>query len=191
MRGRRNVATSGFPWLRLLVVAITLLAIGALAAAKSPQLFNAHRADQRTETATLENATVDYVVDGDTIAVTRDGHTEPERVRLIGIDTPELGHSKGPDECWAAEARDELKALVPQGTEVALSADPSQPDVDKYGRLLRHVDADGVNVVRYQLQAGAGPEYTYDAPYTGQAEYRADEQRARAAGLGSWGACHR
>ncbi|WP_336653541.1 MULTISPECIES: thermonuclease family protein [unclassified Leucobacter] len=179
------------PWRAILFVAIALVVIGTFAAFKSPQLFEPQRTDLSAVAVDLEQATVAYVVDGDTIAITRDGHADPERVRLIGIDTPELGHGKGPDECWAAEARDELKALLPEGTEVTLSADPSQPDVDKYGRLLRHIDAGGVNVVRHQLQAGAGPEYTYDAPYAGQAEYRAEEQRARTAGLGSWGACHR
>lgn len=172
-------------------VAIALPAVSALLGLAVITALNLADPDRSASPAQKgEHGTVAYVVDGDTIAVTRDGHAEPERVRLIGIDTPELGHGKGPDECWAAEARDELKALLPEGIEVALSTDPSQPDADKYGRLLRHVDADGVNVVRHQLQAGAGPEYTYDAPYTGQAEYRADEQRARAAGLGSWGACH-
>lgn len=173
-------------------IILSLLVGGVFSAVLIPRVVDAIRQDEKHGQApTSEVATVDYVIDGDTIAVTREGHTEPERVRLIGIDTPELGHGKGPDECWAAEARDELTALLPESTEVSLSADPSQPDVGKYGRLLRHVDTDGVNVVRHQLQAGAGPEYTYDAPYTGQAEYRADEQRARAAGLGSWGACHR
>lgn len=182
---------SGAPWRTIFGIATVLVAIGTFAAIKSPHLFEPQRTDQSAVAADLEYATVAYVVDGDTIAITRDGYAAPERVRLIGIDTPELGHGKGPDECWAAEARDELAALLPEGTEVTLRTDPSQASRDRYGRLLRHVDASGVNVVRYQLQAGAGPEYTYDQPYEGQAEYRADEAHARAAGLGSWGACHR
>lgn len=174
-------------------VAVALPAVGALLGLAIITVLNLADPDRSASPVREggEHGTVAYVVDGDTIAVTRDGGTEAERVRLIGIDTPELRHGKEPDVCWAAEARDELRALLPEGTEVSLSADPSQPDVDKYGRLLRYVDAGGVNVVRHQIQAGAGPEYTYDVPHVGQAEYRADEQRARAAGLGSWGACHR
>lgn len=119
-------------------VAIALPAVGALLGLAVIAAFNLAVPDRNASPVQKgEHGTVAYVVNGDTIAVTRDGHTVPERVRLIGIDTPELGHGKGPDECWAAEARDELKTLLPQGTEVALSADPSQPDVDKYGRLRR------------------------------------------------------
>ncbi|WP_416445455.1 thermonuclease family protein [Leucobacter sp. HNU] len=143
---------------------------------------------------TSEVATVEYVVDGDTIAVTRDGRSVPERVRLIGIDTPELGHGKGPDECWAVEARDMLRGLLPKGTKVALYPDPSQASTDKYGRLLRHVftgegTPDRSSVALYLLAMGAGPEHTYDTPYAGQAEYRHDADLARTNQLGYWHDC--
>lgn len=149
---------------------------------------------QQHETPTAETATVAYVVDGDTIAVTRAGRPEPERVRLIGIDTPELGHGTGPDECWAVEARDMLRGLLPEGTDVTLYPDPSQDSTDKYGRLLRHVfTGEGTparsSVALHLLAMGAGPEYTYDAPYAGQPEHRHDADLARTRQLGYWGVC--
>ncbi len=77
--------------------------------------------------------TATHVVDGDTIDVTRDGVTE--RVRLLGIDTPER------DECGYAEARDAMSTLVADRP-VALVAGSSD-DRDRYGRLLRYVEVAG------------------------------------------------
>jgi len=68
------------------------------------------------------------VVDGDTIKVELDGVVE--RVRLIGIDTPERG------ECLADVAADRVAELIGTGA-VELSLDVS--DRDQYGRLLRAV----------------------------------------------------
>ena len=68
-------------------------------------------------------ARVEYVVDGDTVRLENGRY-----VRLIGIDTPEVG----PDDCYAAEAAREARALV-QGRTVLLKADPTlpgEPDAD-------------------------------------------------------------
>ncbi|MEA2065451.1 MAG: thermonuclease family protein, partial [Patescibacteria group bacterium] len=79
------------------------------------------------------NAELDYVIDGDTIVL-----TSGERVRYIGIDTPEL-RKPGPqdDECLAWVARIRNLQLLETG-ELKLAKDPSV-DKDKYGRLLRYV----------------------------------------------------
>lgn len=140
---------------------------------------------------TGELARVERVVDGDTIIVQRSGTTATERVRLIGIDTPELGHGKAPDECFANEATEILRALLPEGTEVELRPDPTQLQVDKYDRLLRHVhDTEtGTNIVLALVEKGAGSEYTYDKPYTGQPEYQAAEANAQSQATGYWGGC--
>lgn len=75
---------------------------------------------------------VTHVVDGDTIDL-----DSGETVRLVGIDTPERG------ECGFGPAQSALKRLV-LGKEVTLVA--SDEDADKYGRLLRFVEVDGLDV---------------------------------------------
>lgn len=120
------------------------------------------------------------VVDGDTIKVRVGGVTE--RVRVIGIDTPEL---KG-GECYAQQASSRMQSLV-QSKSVRLVRDRSQDDRDRYGRLLRHVQlADGRQVARILIAGGYGEEYTYDRAYSGQAAYRAAEASAREADKGIW-----
>jgi micrococcal nuclease len=120
------------------------------------------------------------VVDGDTIKVKVAGVTE--RIRVIGIDTPELASR----DCYAQEASSRMQSLV-QSKSVALVADPTQADRDRYGRLLRHVRlADGRSVAQILIAGGFGAEYTYDRPYAGQADYRQAEEAARAAHRGIW-----
>ncbi|UTX53283.1 thermonuclease family protein [Leucobacter aridicollis] len=149
------------------------------------------RTETRAPARVGEIATVIRVVDGDTIVVQRTGTNDTDRVRLIGINTPELAHGTGADECFAAEATAILQAMLPEATKIELRRDPTQLQSDKYGRLLRHVDAEdtGTNIVLALLEAGAGPEYTYDKPYAGQPEYRAAEANAKTHATGYWGAC--
>ena len=91
--------------------------------------------------ATGELYPVVSVADGDTITVAIAG--VDERVRLIGIDAPELHN---PVECFAQESADHARGVL-EGTSVRLVADPSQDDRDRYGRLLRYVFLpDGANV---------------------------------------------
>lgn len=73
---------------------------------------------------------VTSVADGDTITVKISGRAE--KVRLIGLDTPEAG------ECFAKESTRAMTSLV-KGKSVRLVSDKSQPNRDRYGRLLRHV----------------------------------------------------
>ncbi|OGT84465.1 MAG: hypothetical protein A3H91_12540 [Gammaproteobacteria bacterium RIFCSPLOWO2_02_FULL_61_13] len=88
-------------------------------------------------------ASIEYVIDGDTV-ILGDG----EHLRMVGIDTPELGHGSTPDQPGAAAARDWLRARLTPGTPVLTVADTE--DRDRHGRLLRHLFlSDGTN-----LQAG-------------------------------------
>lgn len=126
------------------------------------------------------------VVDGDTIDVATDGGTV--RVRLIGIDTPEIGRGGEVSECYAEEARTFLDELL-YGQEVQLIVDATQTDVDRYGRLLRHVYAGEVDAAEASITAGAGYEYTYDTPYERHGLYRDAERAAAETGAGMWGVC--
>jgi micrococcal nuclease len=69
-------------------------------------------------------ATVTYVHDGDTLFL-EIANTEL-KVRLIGIDTPELASTQRPDasECYGEEARELLRDFLPEGTEVWAIANP-------------------------------------------------------------------
>lgn len=129
------------------------------------------------------------VSDGDTIKVRLKGRTE--RVRLIGIDTPELGRDGAADQCHAREAKRQMKKLV-QGKRVRLKRDSTQANRDKYGRLLRYVyTAKGRrDVGKVLINRGHGREYTYrNRKYKHRSSYRAAERRARKAGRGLWSSC--
>lgn len=79
------------------------------------------------ETSTI----VKRVVDGDTIEL-----TNGQKVRYIGVNTPETHHPTKPVECYGKEAEAYNKQLV-EGKQVRLEKDTSE--TDKYGRLLRYV----------------------------------------------------
>jgi micrococcal nuclease len=131
-------------------------------------------------TATVATATVAYVIDGDTLAL-----ESGERVRLLGIDTPER------DECYYREARAYLEAAV-SGQTVRLEADVT--DRDEYGRLLRHIfqsNGNGVEQhVNYELVAkGFAVVLPINPDRAYREEFQAAEVAAIAAGLGRHSAC--
>ena len=66
-------------------------------------------------------ATVSHIVDGDTIDVVIDGRTE--RIRLIGIDTPETKKPNSPVECFGPQASDFIATLLPLGATVRIERD--------------------------------------------------------------------
>ncbi|MBU6334390.1 MAG: thermonuclease family protein [Chloroflexi bacterium] len=128
--------------------------------------------------------TVSRVIDGDTIDVAVGGDTV--RIRLIGVDTPESVHPSKPVECYGREASAFLRELV-QGRAVSLEIDPSQDEVDRYGRWLRYIWLDGGTLVNREIIArGYGFEYTFRTPHAYRDEFRAAEAQARDAGLGMW-----
>ena len=120
---------------------------------------------------------VTSVTDGDTVVVRING--TKERVRLIGIDTPEVDASKGVVECYGAEASDKTKALL-SGARVRVETDTTQGERDTYGRLLGYVFLeDGTNVNQVLLQEGFAKEFTYNKTYKYQNEFRQAEAEAR------------
>jgi micrococcal nuclease len=106
------------------------------------------------DTALAPNAVVDRIVDGDTIDVVVDGREE--RVRLIGIDTPEVAHpSSGdrpgnPAECFGDEAKRFTETMLGSGTPIRLERDIVARD--DYGRLLAYVHRAGDGIfVNYEI----------------------------------------
>lgn len=127
---------------------------------------------------------VTKVVDGDTIEVEVAGKTE--KIRMLGVNTPETVDPRRPVECYGKEASDHAKLILADAS-VELVADASQGDADKYGRLLRYVVmADGTDFGRTMIQDGYAYEYTYDKPYARQAEYKAAQAEAQAQKRGLW-----
>ncbi len=125
------------------------------------------------------------VVDGDTIDVLL--NDKVERLRLIGINTPETVDPSKPVECFGREASEKAKQLL-AGKKVALESEPSQGEQDKYGRLLRYVFfEDGTNFNLLMIQEGYAYEYTYDGPYKYQAEFKQAQREAEEDRAGLWG----
>jgi micrococcal nuclease len=128
-----------------------------------------------------------HPVDGDTVDV-RLGQVE-ERVRLIGIDTPESVAQDRPVECFGPEAKARLAELLPEGTEVRLERDVEARD--RFDRLLAYVyrteDDALVNLVL--VQEGYAESRRYEPNVARQADLDRAEDAARAAGRGLWPVC--
>ena len=130
---------------------------------------------------------VKNVIDGDTIVIS--ANLQNEKVRLIGIDTPEILDPRRSLECYGEEASNRAKELL-VGKKIRMEIDTTQGVRDKYGRLLGYVYLeDGTFFNRYMLEAGYAREYTYSAPYRFQEEFRSAEKRAQREGRGLWGFC--
>lgn len=124
------------------------------------------------------------VVDGDTIDVSIGGKTE--RLRLIGINTPETVDPRKLVECFGVEASNKAKSVL-TGKKVLLEGDVTQGERDKYDRLLRYVFLeDGTNFNLLMIKEGYAYEYTYDTPYKYQIEFKEAQKEAESNKLGLW-----
>ena len=127
------------------------------------------------------NAIVVSAYDGDTVTL-----ASGFRVRLLQIDTPELGSG----ECYSRAARTALIHLVPLGSSVTLQADPALDHVDRYGRLLRYVWHGGTNVNLELVREGAAAPYFYRGDRGRYASaLLAAARAAKSARRGLWKAC--
>jgi micrococcal nuclease len=131
--------------------------------------------------------TVVQVIDGDTVDIRLGGTTE--RVRLIGVDTPETVARDRPVQCFGAEASARTKALLPAGTEVRIERD--EVTRDQYGRLLAYVwrTDDDVLVNLALVEGGFADAVTFGDNEALYAAFAAAEAKARADGTGLWSAC--
>lgn len=124
------------------------------------------------------------VVDGDTIDVKI--NSQVQRVRLIGINTPEVVDPRKPVECFGQEASAKAHQWL-DNQEVTLESDSSQDDKDKYNRLLRYITTrEGLFYNLEIIKAGYAYEYTYNLPYKYQNEFKAAQTVAQTAKLGLW-----
>jgi len=137
-------------------------------------------------TGRTEIGQVVRVTDGDTIRVEIEG--VEERVRYIGVDTPESVDPRKTIQPYAVEADRANRRLV-EGREVVLEIDVSERD--RYGRLLRYVwvdAAEGWVLVNFQLVSdGYASAVTYPPDVKYQALLLDAERAAREAAVGMWG----
>ncbi len=124
------------------------------------------------------NARVVRVIDGDTIEL-----ASGERVRYIGLDTPEMGELS---ECGAQAATDLNRRLV-EGKRVKLLRGPE--DSDDFGRLLRYVFVDGIFVNAELVRTGHAIPRIYHPEEPFGRLFAQIGQSAKAAGRGSWSTC--
>lgn len=117
--------------------------LGLLCNAPALAKNSACRLDQASETVDIK-----YIHDGDTLWL-KDGR----KVRVIGINTPELARDDKPAESLATHARDSLRQLIGKSTRVQLRY--GQEKQDRYGRLLAHVFLqNGNNISESLLRQG-------------------------------------
>ena len=122
-------------------------------------------------------AQVVRVIDGDTIEVIVNGSTQ--KVRYIGMDTPETGDP------YFIEATNANAALV-EGKTLTLVKDVSE--TDQYGRLLRYVFVNDNIFVNYKLvEEGYAQVLTYPPDVACSELFLKAQRSANKAGLGIWG----
>lgn len=144
----------------------------------------------KTKNTNQQPATTDLyevirVVDGDTIDVSI-GETI-QRLRLIGMNTPETVDPRKPVECFGVEASNKAKSVL-SGKKVKLESDITQGELDKYDRLLRYVFLeDGTNFNLFMIKEGYAYEYTYELSYKYQNDFKGAQKYAQDHKLGLWG----
>ena len=130
---------------------------------------------------------VAYFVDGDTLAVNMNGKVE--KVRFIGMDTPETHKPNTPVQCYGPAAAAFTKNTI-GSQHIRLVSDSLSTDRDRYNRLLRYVYLpDGTDVNELLVRGGYAFYYPY-FPFTKSEQFAADQQAAMTAHKGLWGNCH-
>lgn len=131
-------------------------------------------------------ALVTKVIDGDTITI-----EGGQKVRYIGIDTPEIHNPRVIQECFGKEAAKANEDLV-LGKVVRLEKDVSE--VDRYGRLLRYVYVSqkygpDLFINEELVKKGYAKAYTYPPDVAYSSRFKEVENEARVRGVGLWVSC--
>ncbi|MDH5181273.1 MAG: thermonuclease family protein [Gammaproteobacteria bacterium] len=126
-----------------------------------------------------ETVSVAKVQDGDTLHL-----ADGRKLRIIGVNTPELAREDRPAELWATEARAALRGLL--GSQ-QIKLRWGEKKHDRYGRMLAHVYLpDGLNVSEWLLRRGHGLTLTIPPNIRHWSCYLAAEQEARTHQRGLW-----
>lgn len=129
---------------------------------------------------------VTKVIDGDTIEI-----EGGEKVRYLGVDTPETKDPRKPVQCFGKEASNKNKELV-EGKRVILEKDIT--DTDKYNRLLRFVflpleDGNRLFVNDYLIREGYAQVLTIPPDVKFGEQFLEAQRQAREQKKGLWGRC--
>ncbi|ULL19946.1 hypothetical protein DVH26_25050 [Paenibacillus sp. H1-7] len=128
-----------------------------------------------------EPVTIERVVDGDTVEITMAG--KKEKIRLIGIDTPETKKPNKPVMFYGNEAYEYTKKRLEKKA-VELEWDVEQRD--QYGRLLAYVWVGKELFNRTLVQEGYARIYTFPPNVKYVSEFKKDQEAARKKGIGLW-----
>jgi|SRR3989344_3222001 len=124
---------------------------------------------------------VTRVIDGDTIEI-----EGGQKIRYIGINTPETVDPQSPVQCFGSEATFKNRELV-EGRAILIEKDVSE--TDKYRRLLRYVYIGDIFVNEYLVRQGFAYASTFPPDVKYQEQLRQAEQEARQNQKGLWGQC--
>jgi micrococcal nuclease len=127
---------------------------------------------------------VTTVVDGDTIHVLLGAGSE--RVRLIGVDAPEIAHPPQPAECFGEESAAFAERWL-EGRSVRMEFDVERRD--RFDRLLAYVFQGGGLFNERLVAEGFAVERSYPPNLAHQEELRRAETEARQERRGLWGPC--
>ncbi|PSQ01950.1 hypothetical protein BRC95_11520 [Halobacteriales archaeon QS_5_68_33] len=150
-----------------------------------------------TPGGTTYEVTVVTVVDGDTLDI-RYANGSTDRVRLLGVDTPEVHAENDPAEfegvpdteagwaCLRSAGEDATAAVRGQvaDREVTVVLDPVSDGRGDYGRLLAYVHVNGTDLNRWLLAEGHAR--VYDSTFSRSEDYDAVESETQDAGTGVW-----
>lgn len=176
---------AGTTLLLLVVIVVLLVARNPTSVKETEQIKTQAIVEPKINLAIEKAYEVVRVVDGDTIDVSIDGKVQ--RLRLIGINTPETVDPRKPVECFGKEASNKAKSLL-TGKKVIIESDSSQGERDKYDRLLRYVFfEDGTSFNLLMIKEGYAYEYTYDTAYKYQAKFKEAQKEAETNKAGLWG----
>ena len=169
------------------IICAVLAILGALAIASLAGCGARHSGSSTGTSLGAGSARVTRVVDGDTIVVDLGGRSE--KIRLLGIDTPETKSPTKPVQCYGHEASAHTTDLLAPGTEVRLERDVEERD--QYGRLLAYVyrSSDDLFVNLELARGGFASLLTYEpnVAHVGELSSAVDNARSHQAGL--WGQC--
>ncbi|WP_442603881.1 thermonuclease family protein [Paenibacillus sp. KN14-4R] len=153
-----------------LVLSICLAMLGCSSQDKTP-----NTASERTKVK------VERVVDGDTLQITMNG--SKEKLRLIGVDTPETKKADTPVMFWGEEASAYTKKRL-EGKTVELEWDVERKD--QYGRYLAYVWIDKEMFNRTLIQESYGRMVTFPPNVKYADTFKKDQEQARKKGNGLW-----
>ena len=129
----------------------------------------------------VDEGVVERVLDGDTLLL-----AGGERVRVLGIDTPEVARDGRPAECGADDATRAARELV-EAQVVRLRPDPGQADRDDFDRLLRYVETGaGQDLGLTLVSDGHARVFAPRGDVARQSTLERAEAQARGGGVGLW-----